>query len=159
MVDLRAEEGTSARALELAILTAARSGEVRGAKPAEFDLEAAEWTVPGERMKAGKPHRVPLPPQAVALVRERIKAGDGAEYVFPGSVEGEPLSDMALLAALRRMDRGASQSTASGPRSRIGPRRPPVTQTSSPRWRWLTRSAMTWKPPTVAAISSTSGAG
>jgi integrase len=102
---LREQPGIAARAVELAILTAARSGEVRGAKPSEFDLEAGIWTVPGERMKAGKEHRVPLTSRAVGIVRERLKADPEAVYLFPNSRNGKPLSDMALTAVLRRMKR------------------------------------------------------
>jgi integrase len=96
---LRGQEGTAARALEFAILTAARSGEVRGAAWAEFDLEAKIWTVPADRMKAGKEHRVPLTPAAVALIKRQPKI---TEYVF-AAPRGGPLSDMALSAVLRRM--------------------------------------------------------
>lgn len=69
MVKLRLQEGYAARATELAILTASRSGEVRGADWAEFDLDNALWTIPEERMKAKKEHRVPLSPQALKLLR------------------------------------------------------------------------------------------
>jgi integrase len=98
---LRQEKGTGARALEFAILTAARSGEVRGATWAEIDLEAGIWTVPGERMKAGKDHRVPLSPAAVKLLRALPRI-EGTELVFP-SARGKALSDMTLLAVVRRM--------------------------------------------------------
>lgn len=98
---LRASEGTGARALELAILTVARSGEVRGAKWAEIDLDAAVWTVPAERMKMKKEHRVPLSPQAVKLLRTLPHVKD-QELVFPAP-RGGVLSDMALVAVMRRM--------------------------------------------------------
>jgi integrase len=105
VTELREQPGIAARAVELDILTAARSGEVRGAKPIEFDLEAAIWTVPAERMKAKKEHRVPLSSRAVEIVRERIKADPEGKYLFPNSRNGKPLSDMALTAVLRRMKR------------------------------------------------------
>ena len=73
-----------ARALEFAILTAARSGEVRGATWAEIDLDAAVWTVPGERMKAGKEHRVPLSPAVVKLLNALPRMA-GTDLVFPGA--------------------------------------------------------------------------
>lgn len=98
---LRAAEGMGARALEFAILTAARSGEVRGAKWSEIDLDAATWTVPGERMKAGREHRVPLSAPAICLLRGLPRV-DGAELVFPAPRGGQ-LSDMTLTAVLRRM--------------------------------------------------------
>jgi integrase len=115
MADLRDRDGMGARALEFAILTAARSGEVRGATWAEIDLAAALWAIPAERMKAGREHRVPLPDAAVALLRGL--AGDTPKptgLVFPGS-GGKPLSNMSLTAVLRRMDRG--DLTAHGFRS------------------------------------------
>jgi integrase len=101
---LRQQSGIAARAVEFAILTAMRSGEVRGAKPAEFDLDEALWAVPAERMKMKRPHRVPLTPRAVEIVRERLKGNPDAEYVFPNSRSGKALSDMALSAVLRRMN-------------------------------------------------------
>ncbi len=101
MRELRMVSGQGARALELAILTAARSNEVRGATWGEFDLDSGLWTVPAERMKAGKEHWVPLSDQALRLLR-RLPMGDPDEIVFPNS-KGTPLSDMTLTAVLRRM--------------------------------------------------------
>lgn len=101
MAALRQQKGNGARALELVILTAARSGDVRGASWTEFDLDAGIWTVPGERMKAGKEHRVPLSPAAVKLLRGLTKI-DGTNLIFP-STKKTPLSDMTLTAVLRRM--------------------------------------------------------
>ena len=98
---LRAQEGTGARALEFAILTAARSGEVRGATWAEVDLSTATWTVPGERMKAGKEHRVPLSAAAVSLLQTLPRVA-GVDLVFPAPRGGQ-LSDMTMGAVLRRM--------------------------------------------------------
>lgn len=102
MRDLKEQSGVAARAVELVVLAAARSGEVRGAKPAEFNLDEALWIVPAERMKARKEHRVPLPPRAVEIVRAQLKAHPDAEFVFPG-LKGRALSDMSLTAVLRRM--------------------------------------------------------
>jgi integrase len=104
MRDLQRREGVSARALEFAILTVARSGEVRGAAWNEFDLEAGTWTIPAARMKAKKEHRVPLSSSALAILRELPRI-DGNPYVFPAP-RGGTLSDMALTAVLRRMGRG-----------------------------------------------------
>lgn len=101
MARLRQQPGQGARALEFAILTAARSGEVRGATWAEVDLDARVWVVPATRMKASKEHRVALADAAVALL-EAQKPGKPAELVFPG-MKGKPLSDMTLTAAIRRM--------------------------------------------------------
>lgn len=92
--------GLSTRlALELLILCASRSGEVRLARWEEFDLDAAVWTIPADRMKAQRPHRVPLSKRAVQVV----KAAEGldADLVFPGTKKGRPLSDMTLLKLVR----------------------------------------------------------
>jgi integrase len=98
---LRAKSTQSARALEFAILTAARSGEVRLARWSEIDLQKKLWTVPAERMKAGREHRVPLSGAAVSLLGGLDK-GEGDALVFP-SVGGKPLSDMTLSKLLRDM--------------------------------------------------------
>ncbi|HEX3423030.1 MAG TPA: integrase arm-type DNA-binding domain-containing protein [Sphingomicrobium sp.] len=111
--ELRKRDGTSSRALEFAILTAARSGEVRGAKWGEFDLVGKVWTIPGERMKAGKEHRIPLSDAAVALI-EAMPRVKGSDYVF-AAPRGGALSDMALTAVLKRMER--SDLTVHGFRS------------------------------------------
>ncbi len=101
IADLRGAEGMGARALEFVILTAARSGEVRGATWAEIDLKARTWTIPGARMKAGREHRVPLSDQAVALL-EALPRVEGIDLVFVAP-RGGALSDMTLTAVLRRM--------------------------------------------------------
>jgi integrase len=103
MGQLRPQEGVAARALEFAILTAARTGEVIGARWKEFDLAARLWTVPAERMKAGKEHRVPLSDAAVAILEE-LAAIRQDDFVFPGSRAGRPISNMTM--TLRRMGRG-----------------------------------------------------
>lgn len=100
MAELRKREGVSARALEFAILTAARSGEVRKAIWDEFDLENRLWTVPGDRIKAGKSHRVPLSEPAVAIIENLPRISE--TYVF-AAPSGDPLSDMSLSAVCRRM--------------------------------------------------------
>ncbi len=102
---LREQEGIAARALEFLILTAARTGEVIGAKWAEVDLEARLWVVPGERMKAGREHRVPLSEAVIAILRPLSEARTG-EFVFPGGRPVKPLSNMAMLKLLQRMGRG-----------------------------------------------------
>lgn len=96
---LRSREGIAARALEFVILTAARSGEVRGARWEEIDLEKKLWTVPASRMKAGKEHRQPLSIAAMQLIEQLPRNG---ELLFPTS-SGGALSDMALLQVMRRM--------------------------------------------------------
>jgi integrase len=104
MARLADKGGMGALALRAAILTAARSGEVRGATWAEIDLEAAVWTVPAERMKARRAHRVPLSAACIDLFKQAssIKRA-GSDLVFP-SGKGEPLSDMTLTKVLRDMD-------------------------------------------------------
>ena len=101
MARLRQRQGMGARALEFTVLTAARSGEVRGATWAEFDLEKALWTVPAERMKAGREHRVPLTAPALALL-VALPKGKADEPVF-AAPRGGQLSDMTLTAVMRRM--------------------------------------------------------
>jgi integrase len=107
MARLREAPGASPRALEFLILTAARSGEVRGAVWSEFDLNAKVWTVPAVRMKAGREHRVPLSARAVEIVETmaslRKDGAVGSTYVFPGQKPGAPLSVMALDMLLRRL--------------------------------------------------------
>ena len=92
---VKSQVGIGAKALQFAILTACRSGEVRGATWAEIDMENAVWTIPASRMKAAKEHRVPLSPAALNILAEmkRIQLND---FVFPGAREGRPLSDMTL---------------------------------------------------------------
>jgi integrase len=102
MRDLQGREGAGARALGFTILTAARTGETLGARPAEFDLSNRIWIVPGERMKAGAEHRVPLSPRALELLGE---LGNANDYVFPSAKPNRPLSNMAMLAVLKRMKR------------------------------------------------------
>jgi integrase len=102
MSSLKAREATAARALEFAVLTAARSNEVLGARWDEFDLERAIWTVPGSRMKGGREHRVPLSPQALGIARAMHEARI-SDFVFPGQKPGKPLGVMSLTQVLRRM--------------------------------------------------------
>ena len=104
MPSLRQQPGVSARALEFLILTAARTSQTLGARWSEFDLHRALWTIPVDRMKAGKEHRVPLSARAVAILKE-MQAECAGQFVFPGLKRGRPLSDMALLALVRRMKR------------------------------------------------------
>lgn len=99
---LREAAGISARALEFAILTAARSGEVLGAKWAEVDLERGLWTVPAARMKGGREHRVPLSARAISIL-EQMAALRSNDFIFPGTKRDAPLSVMALSMALRRL--------------------------------------------------------
>jgi integrase len=112
MAMLREREGVSARALEFVILTAARTSEAIGARWSEIDLTNRVWTIPLDRMKGGREHRVPLSAAAIRLIEGLPRHG---EFVFPGARSGKPLSNMALLTTLRRMGRG--DLTAHGFRS------------------------------------------
>lgn len=103
MAELRSREGVAARALEFVILTAARSGEVRGMTWAEVDFNTGVWTVPAARMKAGKEHRVPLSDAARALL-VKPKGAKDSDAVFPAP-RGGVMSDMTLTAVMRRMGR------------------------------------------------------
>jgi integrase len=105
MTELRGEAGLAASALQLAILTALRTNEVLGAPWSEIDLAERVWTIPAERMKAEKEHRVPLSAPAIAILADMAKLRDG-EFIFPGAKRGRSLSDMAMLMLLRRMGRG-----------------------------------------------------
>lgn len=103
MADLRAKDSPSAKALELIVLTAARASEAVGAAWAEFDLDGAVWTVPGERMKAGRSHRVALSPAAVALLQSlKAKAKPRAVFVFPGKQAGRTMTIASPLRMLQR---------------------------------------------------------
>lgn len=103
MADLSARKGVAARALAFTILTTARSGETRGATWTEIDLDAKIWTIPADRMKAGKEHRVPLTHEAIAFLGSKR---DLAALVFESEAKpGKPISDMSMTAVLRRMER------------------------------------------------------
>lgn len=95
-----AREGEASKALRFVLLTAARSGEARGARLTEIDRANKVWVIPGERMKSGKEHRVPLTDKALALIPTGGKRDD---LLFPGARKGKPLSDMALIQIMRRL--------------------------------------------------------
>ncbi len=105
MASLRWQDGTGAAALEFTILTATRSGEVRGATWSEIDIDAAVWIVPAERMKGKREHRIPLIGRALEIVR-RMSEIRQSDYVFPGRTGKAAMNDMTLMAVLRRMGRG-----------------------------------------------------
>jgi integrase len=114
MTKLRQQDGIGAKALEFAILTADRTGEVVGARWGEIDLEGRLWIIPGTRMKGGREHRVPLSEPGLAILDAMRKICQ-SDYVFAGGRQGRPLSNMALLMTLRRMKR--DDPTAHGFRS------------------------------------------
>jgi integrase len=111
--DLEERDGIGSLALRFAILTAARTGEAIGARWEEIDLDKQTWTVPAARMKGSREHRVPLSPQALAILEEIGPKKSGP--IFPGTHGDKPLSNMALLMTLRRMNR--ADLTAHGFRS------------------------------------------
>ncbi len=116
LVKLREQDSVAARALEFTILTAARTSETIGAKHAEIDRKNKLWTVPTNRMKASKEHRVPLADRALAILDEIKEAdGDQTNFVFPGRTSDQSLSNMAMLKVLERM--GRSDLTVHGFRS------------------------------------------
>ena len=108
LTKLHAVEGMSAKCLEFAILTACRSGESRGALWSEIDQKAGVWTIPAARMKAGRPHRVPLSTAALKLLKGlpilQDADGNDVDLIFPGRDATKPLSDMSLTQVMRRMD-------------------------------------------------------
>ena len=105
MAALRKQPAGTSRALEFLILTATRTGEALGASWDEIDLDARTWTIPAERMKATREHRVPLSVAATAVLKEMRELRQN-DLVFPGARQGRPLSEPALLRLLRRMDYG-----------------------------------------------------
>jgi integrase len=100
MSELRQQDNISARALEFTVLCATRTGETVGAEWPEIDVAGKVWTIPGERMKGGKEHRVPLSERALAILAALPREGS---FVFPGAKAGKPLSNMAMLQLLRGM--------------------------------------------------------
>ena len=114
MADLRSREAVAARALEFLILNASRTSEVLLARWAEIDFGDQIWTIPAERMKGKREHRVPLSDAALAVL-EKMKAIRDGDYIFPGTKGGRPLSNMSMLKLLERMDYG--NLTAHGFRS------------------------------------------
>ena len=114
METLRQQKGISASALEFLILTATRTSETVGARWSEIEFNKKTWTIPGDRIKAGKEHRVPLSAAALAILK-KMQSISRDDFVFPGGKPKKPLSNMALLALLKRI--GRSDLTAHGFRS------------------------------------------
>ncbi|MCC6926633.1 integrase arm-type DNA-binding domain-containing protein [Novosphingobium sp.] len=106
---LRERSSVGRVAMEVLILTAARSGEIRGATWSEFDLDKAMWSIPATRMKMGRPHFVPLASQVLdALERAKAFSAPCTDLVFPGMKLKTPMSDMTLLKILRDMEAGVT---------------------------------------------------
>jgi integrase len=100
---LRQKDGISPKALEFAILTACRSGEIFGATWQEIDFKSKVWIIPKERMKAEKEHRVPLSQEAISLLKSIQHYTQAQEFIFPAPRSGEMLSDMSLTTLIKRM--------------------------------------------------------
>jgi integrase len=132
MKRLRGVDTVSARALEFAILTAGRSGEVYGARWPEIDLGGRVWIIPATRMKAGREHRVPLSDRALAVLEELAEVKIN-EFVFPGHRRGKPLSHVAMAKVMSRL--GAQHVTVHGFRSsfRDWAGNEPIFRAKSPR--------------------------
>ena len=114
MSELRMRRGAGARGLEFAILTAARTGEVIGARWEEVDVGNRVWTIEASRTKRRREHRVPLSDATIGIIEE-VRGIIPSDYLFPGHLANRPLSNMAFLALLRRM--GRSDYTVHGFRS------------------------------------------
>ena len=99
---LRGIDGMGARCLEFVILSACRSGEARLATWEEIDMDSKTWNIPGERMKSGRAHKVPLPAEVMQLL-ERLPRIEGETLIFPGARKGKPLSDMTMTKVMRDM--------------------------------------------------------
>lgn len=111
MRELQNAPGLASAALEFTILTACRTSEALGARWREFDLKIGVWTIPAERMKARRPHRVPLPVRAAEILRSIKDLEIDGDWVFPSTVKtqggiSKPLSNMAMAAVLKRMELG-----------------------------------------------------
>jgi integrase len=106
MLELRGRNDVSAKALEFLILTAARTNETIGARRTEFDFAGKLWTIPGERMKSGRPHIVPLSDRALQILKALPRITDAEDLMFPGARAGKPLSNMAMLELLRGLRPG-----------------------------------------------------
>jgi integrase len=152
---LESSDSLSAKALLLQILTATRPGEAVAARWDEFDLGAKLWTIPGERMKAGKPHSVPLPPRAVAMLEAMPR--DPSGYVFPGSPDKRskgPRKAMTTAAPLKTLRATFPDLTAHGFRSSF--RDWAADQTAYPRDLAEAALAHTLRNQTEAAYRRTS---
>jgi integrase len=156
MADLRARDGVAARALEFAILTAARTGEVRGCSWQDIDIQGKVWTVPADRIKAGREHRVPLCDRAVEILQEMKVLG--RDVVFPGTRRGSRSATMRSLRCSIAWGAAMSPPMASEARFGIGRPRKRSIRARSQSWRWRMPLATKSSALIGAAISSRSGA-
>jgi integrase len=155
MAQLRQQQGVAARALEFTVLTATRTGEVIGARWSEINFAERLWTIPAERMKSGKEHRVPLTDAAFAIL-DQMQPMEG-DYVFRGGEAHRPISNMAMIMTLRRMGRG--DLTVHGRASGTGRLSARTFRAKLPKWPWPIPLAAGSRRPTGAAICSTSDSG
>ena len=117
IIDSKVDSIPARLCMKFLILTATRSGEARGAKWSEIDFDTSTWTIPGDRMKGGKAHRIPLSGSAIAVLEEAGQLRDGSDLIFPSPMKpGQPMSDMAMLMTLRRAGL-AERTTVHGFRS------------------------------------------
>ena len=144
-------------AFEFLVLTAARSGEVRNARWEQVDRDGAVWTIPAERMKAGREHRVPLSPRALEVLDGAAELFDGAGLVFP-SPTGRVLNHAALTDLLHGLDIDAVAHGFRSSRSGTGRRSAPTRRARCASSRLPTSTPTEWKRPTGVATCST-GAG
>ena len=99
---LRKVEGIGSRCLEFVVLTACRSGEARLATWAEIDMATKTWNIPGNRMKSGRPHYVPLSDEVMTLLKSLTRL-EGSDLIFPGRIASKPISDMTMTKVMRDM--------------------------------------------------------
>ncbi|MFD1690627.1 tyrosine-type recombinase/integrase [Azotobacter chroococcum] len=149
--------GPAARACELLILTATRSGEVCGARWEEFDLAARIWTIPAHRMKAKRAHRVPLT-EAMLEVLEQVQ-GNHQDFVFLNARRTGPSRATPCAACSMPPGPRIACPTASARPSGPGPPSRPTIRARSARWRWRTHWRARWRRPTTAATCWTSAGG
>ncbi|WP_245184602.1 tyrosine-type recombinase/integrase [Halomonas salinarum] len=162
MAELQGYTSISSKALQFLIFTATRTSEVLRADWLEIDLDNETWTIPADRMKARREHRVPLSRQAVELLAQLPKV-QGNTHVFPGARQGRPLSNMAMLQLMRAWGtaseaNGATTSpTASARAFATGRAKSPAIPATSRRWLLLTPSRTRWRQLTAVATFSRSG--
>ena len=157
MEALDRKSGVAALALRFTILTAARTGEIIGARWAEVDIGKAVWTIRATRMKAGRDHRVPLSEPAIVVLREIVKLGSAPDaFLFPGAKSGKPLSNMAMAMLLGRMGRDDLTVHGFRARSGTGAPRPQTRPANLRRRRWRTHSKTRWKQRISAGTYSRS---
>jgi integrase len=146
---LRGQEGIAARALKLLILTAARTGEIIGARWDEVDLDERIWVIPEARMKAGREHRVPLSPGALAILKQMNEIRE-SDFVFPGGRKGSRCRTWLCSVFSSGWAGMTSRRTGSGRPSGIGRPNGQPSRVKWSRWPWRTQSRTRSRPRTAA---------